>query len=177
MKYNSKYDRWVTNSGLVYRYDSKQDKLVLCKLKTAIGGYLQLNVSKPKRTLILVHRLVYETFVGDIPQGYEIDHINTVSDDNRVENLRCVTSKENMNNPLTLQHMSEARKGYIHSEDTKQKISESHLANSKSDFGKKYFKYYGYSCSKNPKQYDRELKWYRYHNNKCRWEMDKNERN
>ena len=75
MKYNSKYDRWVTKGGLVYRYSKGEDKLVLCKLQTDICGYLQLNVSKPKITKILVHRLVYETFVGNIPQGYQIDQI------------------------------------------------------------------------------------------------------
>lgn len=32
MKYIEKYKRYVTKGGLVYRYDSKQDKLVLCKL-------------------------------------------------------------------------------------------------------------------------------------------------
>ena len=30
MKYNAKYDRWVSKDGLVYRYDKKNDKLVLC---------------------------------------------------------------------------------------------------------------------------------------------------
>lgn len=48
-----------------------------------------------------VHRIVYELFVEQIPEGVEIDHINTVCNDNRVENLRAVTSRENSNNPLT----------------------------------------------------------------------------
>lgn len=49
-----------------------------------------------------VHRLVYEAFIGEIRDGMEIDHINTIRTDNRLENLRVVTHKENILNPLTL---------------------------------------------------------------------------
>lgn len=35
-----------------------------------------------------VHRLVAKAFLGDAPKGYEVDHINGVRDDNRLENLR-----------------------------------------------------------------------------------------
>lgn len=52
------------------------------------------------------HRLVYEAFIGEIPQELEIDHINTIRSDNRLENLRVVTHKENMNNPITIVNMS-----------------------------------------------------------------------
>lgn len=53
-----------------------------------------------------LHRIVYELFVGKIPDGYEIDHINTIRSDNRVSNLRSVTHKENCNNTLTLKKNS-----------------------------------------------------------------------
>lgn len=46
-------------------------------------------------------RVVYEVFAGEIPDGMEIDHINTVRGDNRFENLRVVTHRENLLNPLT----------------------------------------------------------------------------
>lgn len=50
-------------------------------------------------------RLVYQTFNGDIPLGYQIDHINNQPDDNRLENLQCITASENnkkihIDNPL-----------------------------------------------------------------------------
>ena len=37
------------------------------------------------------HRLIWIMFYGDIPDGYCVDHINCVRDDNRLENLRLVT--------------------------------------------------------------------------------------
>lgn len=74
------------------------------------------------------HRLVYEAFIGEIPQELEIDHINTIRSDNRVENLRVVTHKENMNNPNTIMKMSgkigelSHNFGLKRSEETKEKI-------------------------------------------------------
>lgn len=44
------------------------------------------------------HRLVYRLEVGEIPEGMVIDHINGNRSDNRVENLRAVTSKTNARN-------------------------------------------------------------------------------
>lgn len=55
-----------------------------------------------------LHRLVFECFNGLIPDGMVIDHINTHSLDNRVENLRAVTATENNKNPLTLKHLKES---------------------------------------------------------------------
>lgn len=44
--------------------------------------------------LFLVHRLVAEAFIGEIPDGYQVDHINGIHADNRVENLRIVSPEE-----------------------------------------------------------------------------------
>ena len=61
------------------------------------SGYLQVSVPE-RKDLKLVHRIVAETFVNN-PQGYtEIDHLNRDKSDNRVENLRWCTHKENMVN-------------------------------------------------------------------------------
>lgn len=43
------------------------------------------------------HRVVWAHYYGNWPQ-YTIDHINGVRDDNRIVNLRDVTSKENSKN-------------------------------------------------------------------------------
>lgn len=59
--------------------------------------------------------------------GAQIDHIDTDPMNNHPSNLRWVTPKGNCNNPLTKQHISESAKGRIISEETRKKMSESHL--------------------------------------------------
>lgn len=46
----------------------------------------------------LVHRLIWMLHNGEIPKDMQIDHINGVKSDNRLENLRCVTPSVNSAN-------------------------------------------------------------------------------
>lgn len=56
------------------------------------GGYRCIKIY---RKLYLEHRLIWIYYNGDIPDGMQIDHINRIRDDNRIENLRLVTPQEN----------------------------------------------------------------------------------
>ena len=68
-------------------------------------GYERIYLCRDgKQKRFMVHRLVWEAFVGKIPDGYEIDHINTIRDDNRLSNLRVVTRKGNMANPISVEN-------------------------------------------------------------------------
>ena len=55
------------------------------------NGYMQVKVN---RKYFMVHRLVYMTFEGEIPDGYSIDHIDRKRDNNEISNLRLATQKE-----------------------------------------------------------------------------------
>ena len=60
-------------------------------------GYLRLCLSdKGARHYFMVHRIVWVSVHGPLPEGMEIDHENTIKSDNRISNLEAVTGTENM---------------------------------------------------------------------------------
>lgn len=110
----------VSNLGRVKSFDCyvnyKNIKKRLIKGKllipVTIKGHSRVVLYKnQKRENRFVHRLVAEAFKPNPENKPYIDHINTSPWDNAVWNLEWVTSKENQNNPLTLKHFSEAKKG------------------------------------------------------------------
>ena len=88
------------------------------KKQTASKGYLMVRLFRSddlshKGSLEKTHRLVAMAFIPNPENKPYIDHINTIRHDNRVENLRWCTSKENANNPLTLEKNRESsRRSY-----------------------------------------------------------------
>lgn len=97
-------------------------KGTVLKKNTAGKGYRKFDLCKNGvYTYIYVHRLVWETFVGEIPEGMEIDHILPISDGgtDELSNLRIGTRKNNMHNEITY------KKFFIPcSEEKKKRISE-----------------------------------------------------
>ena len=59
------------------------------------SGHLQF-VYKGKN--YAVHRVIWEMFNGPIPDGLQIDHINRIKSDNRIENLRLANNSQNQQN-------------------------------------------------------------------------------
>lgn len=71
----------------------------ILKQRTACG-YKMVNLNKNNHQYTYrVHTLVMLAFVGERPEGMEIDHKDNNRSNNKVENLRYVTSQENTNNP------------------------------------------------------------------------------
>ena len=67
------------------------------KQSTHPNGYKQVSLSKGNRQRThKVHRLVLEAFVGPCPEGMESCHANDIPGDNRLENLRWGTRRENL---------------------------------------------------------------------------------
>jgi hypothetical protein len=60
-------------------------------------GYLQISryMSDGKQKIELVHRLVASAFLGEIPDGYVVDHIDRNRANNNINNLRYILKKEN----------------------------------------------------------------------------------
>lgn len=58
-----------------------------------------------------LHRLVWEMHFGPIDQAGQIDHINGVRSDNRIENLRVVSSELNMKNKRVTPKNSTGHRG------------------------------------------------------------------
>lgn len=80
---------WIDRGGYEY--------VVLCKVSIA--------------KKIKVHRLVAEAFIPNPENKPQVDHINTIRDDNRIENLRWATTSENQKNPISWERSSNAKKG------------------------------------------------------------------
>lgn len=78
------------------------------------GGYFSviLKTNNGKKRHTRIHRLVYESFIGELPNGEKmhVHHINGNKQDNRVENLQLISCTEHhaqhlKNNPHLIDGM------------------------------------------------------------------------
>ena len=76
-----------------------------------------------------VHRTVYQSFKGEIPIGYDINHINFNSNDNNINNLEAVSHIDNLNHSRKAGRYLEANKK--HSEWLKQRHKDKQIRDAK----------------------------------------------
>ena len=117
--------RFVVNPVTSKGYMWKPEKILRpCKHSK---GYLLVGLHKDGYLKTAVHRLVALAFIPNPQNLPQIDHINADKTNNNVNNLRWVTAKQNVNNPLNMVHLIGENNpfyGKKHSEETKRKISD-----------------------------------------------------
>lgn len=90
------------------------------KLNKAKSGYLLIILCKNGKVKgFSVHSLVYRAFNGEIPPGYEVNHINEIKTDNRPFNLNLLTPKENTNYGTCIKRRAEKHSKPINAYDKK----------------------------------------------------------
>lgn len=73
-------------NGLVYGRKGKPF------LRLSTFGYVVVTI---KHKEFMAHRMIWESVNGPIPEGLQINHINGIKTDNRIENLELVTPSQN----------------------------------------------------------------------------------
>ena len=99
-------DYYVSDMGNVYstrvnRRRNPNGKLYKLSLwDKHPSGYINAGLyNQPgikNKTYFRLHRLVWQTFKGEIPEGMDVDHINNDKKDNRLSNLQLLTRKQNI---------------------------------------------------------------------------------
>jgi len=94
------YEKYsITEQGDVYSLKwSKKRKLKPQRASQSKKGYVQVRLydgSGKLGKLQYVHRLVWQNFVGEIPEGLEIDHIDGNPRNNNINNLQLLSRRDN----------------------------------------------------------------------------------
>lgn len=111
----------INRAGLVYRVDTGLPVAIQIEKRRAPsrGGYCFVTLWKDgNRKNHKVHRLVMQVFIGEIPEGYEVNHIDSDRLNNCLSNLEYVTRSEN------IQHAMESTGSYRGEKHSQSKLTE-----------------------------------------------------
>lgn len=98
------FPEYVVNfEGLIFKVSMEGDTEVFTAVSTFTnhGGYLTVALRKNKRSHTKrVHLLVWASFVGKIPNGYQVNHKFGVKSHNGLMDLDLMTQKQNLAHSL-----------------------------------------------------------------------------
>lgn len=82
----------ITTHGRILYKDTLKPK----KPMSNKDGYYRVKLwNRNQRKNFTLSKLMAETFLGPIPQGYVVDHINCIKTDNYITNLQIISTSEN----------------------------------------------------------------------------------
>ena len=105
-----KFREYPSQERLRELFDYREDGVLIHKSVTHYGkkqlvgtvagttnttGYVRIGISGQ---MWQGHRLIWIFHKGSVPDGMQIDHINGIRNDNRIENLRLATQQQNILN-------------------------------------------------------------------------------
>jgi len=95
----------VSNIGRIRRWRTHRKRYDLLNGTVEKTGYRRVKLRSGRGTtpkLMAVHRLVAAAFLGPIPNGITINHINAIKTDNRIENLEFATTREQIDHEMRM---------------------------------------------------------------------------
>lgn len=93
---------------LSFQVRNRKEKILRLANK---NGYSRIMLSKNReRKVYFVHILVYKTFIGPIPKGMQVNHIDECKTRNVVSNLNLMSPKENINWGTCIERRSKKNK-------------------------------------------------------------------
>jgi len=95
-------------------------------------GYRRIPINKKFHK---AHRLVWIYYNGEIPIGLDIDHINRVKTDNRIQNLRLATNAQNTQNVTKYKINTSGYKGVHYRKDVEKWVARISIDNKRIHLG------------------------------------------
>tara|TARA_R110000796_G_scaffold101403_2_gene210086 strand:+ start:404 stop:874 length:471 start_codon:yes stop_codon:yes gene_type:complete len=104
MEINGYENYLIYEDGRVW---SKKRKIFMSPSKN-YKGYLRIGLCKnSKSKRFYIHRLIALHYIPNPNNKSEVDHINNIRNDNRVENLQWLTSQENLDKIFRISNTGE----------------------------------------------------------------------
>lgn len=91
----------ISSYGRIKSFRGNPNGYIL-KQTNKTGWYFTVNLYKgdKKYATDRIHRLVAKHFIGEIPYGFEVNHIDGNKQNNRVDNLEIISKQEHINKTM-----------------------------------------------------------------------------